>query len=519
MMENENQNEREEMQRGVEAAAGMPVPENPYAMQIEAAKPRRRMSKGKIIAIVVAVALVLLFVANSIIGALKGPTPAYVETQPVAKESVHQTLSTNGTLVTGEKITVYSLVSAPVTEVNAQLGSVVQAGQLLFGYDTKDLERSYRQASAGSGLAALQTQAAKDASDESQKMADEYKTSTDNLKDQQARAQANINSAAENLAQVQMAQAQYIADAKTELEGLLAVEAPTSEQLARILELGQNIAAAQAEIDTASAQLASAQQSMAENSALLAQVSGLKDTAEKSVMSENSQKQAQLSQVSSAVAFEMARDNLNMGQQGVLAPISGVVTALNAGSGGMAAQYNPLCVIESLEKIDVSVQLSRYDLERVKVGQKAVVTTLGKEYDATVTKIDAMATQTASASGSSSYVMATVSLKNPDPSIVLGLEATVEIATGSVENALAIPVSAANTDVNGTYCFVVENGVAHRREIVLGLSSDTVVEVQKGLQEGDEVILVSQDIIDGANVSTDPAYKTAAKTGIMMGVS
>lgn len=105
------------------------------------------------------------------------------------------------------------------------------------------------------------------------------------------------------------------------------------------------------------------------------------------------------------------------------APISGVVTSLSAVPGSSAAAYGPLCTIQSLSDVYVDVALSRYDLEKVKPGQSAVVTTLGRTYTGTVASIDAMATATA-------YVHAKVQLDAPDGDIKLGLEPTWSLPQG-----------------------------------------------------------------------------------------
>lgn len=519
-MANKKQNEQELQQAATQGMVeNAPIPSLPPEMALEPVRPKKKIKKGKIIGFGIAIVLVLGIVGNTLYGAIKGPAPTYVEVQPAEIGNVQQVLSTSGTLETGEQVTIYSLVSAPLTGVDIKLGSSVQAGQLMFSYDTKDLERNYRQTSASSGLASLQAQAARDASKDSQQTADEYQASVNNLIDQRDIAQGHVTDATTQLEQLQQNLAPVIANAQAELDALRGIAVPTDADVARMVELEKVINEAKGQLEAAAGKLSAAQQDVTAQKSMLSQVYTLQDAAKKGVLNANGQKQTQLTQVPAAVAFEMAKDNLHMAQQGVLAPMNGVVTSLSTSAGSMAAQYSPLCVIESLDKVDVAVQLSRYDLERVQVGQTATVKTLGKEYAATVTKIDAMATKTVSTTGSSSFVKATVSLTNPDPSIVLGLEASVVISTGEASNVVTVPIAAINTDVEGTYCFVVEDGVAHRRTVTLGISSDTAAAVTEGLQEGDVVILSSQNIMEGTHVSSDPANAPAKATGFTAGVS
>ena len=216
--------------------------------------------------------------------------------------------------------------------------------------------------------------------------------------------------------------------------------------------------------------------------------------------------------------MEAAREDLNAAKAGLTAPIGGVVTGLSAVQGGMAGSYTALCTVESLEDVDVDIALSRYDLEKVKVGQSAAVTTLGRTYTGTVSAIDAMATAGAGTGGTATaYVHAKIHLDAPDENLKLGIEANVVILTGEAKNVLSLPLGAVNTDVGGQFCLVVENGVAVRREVVTGLSSDTVVEITSGLSAGDVVITDPLGISEGMAVSDDPGAAVPAAGGITGG--
>lgn len=497
--------------------------ENELSTDVKSAKPvkmkyKKKKSKGKIVAIVIVILLAALIVYNMISSALAGPPATLVQVQPVVMGNVKQTLNTSGTITTAEKVTLYSLVSAPLNKVDIELGSKVTNGQELFMYDTADLDKAYRQAAANSSLSSLQEQASKNSNNDSKQLVSDYQESIGNLEYQKGVAQSRLDEAQAALNKLQEELGpQMIAD-QAELDALKAVN---STDLARIQELEQKLAQAQAQLDAARAAVTVNQQDVAAQQSMLTQVNGLQDNAEKSLQTtDNALKQSQVSQVPVSIALQTAKENLALGQAGVVAPMNGVVTSLTAAEGSMATQYGVLCTIESLDKVDVVVQLSKYDLERVQVGQSAVITSLEKEYTGTVTKIDSMATKQTTTTGSTSFVNATISINNPDSSIVLGLEATVDILTAEVDNTLTIPLSAVNTDVDGTYCFVVENGVAVRRAITTGISSDSVAQVTEGLQEGDQVILSSQNIVEGSPVQIGDAdtMQAANAAGITFGM-
>ncbi|MFV0412489.1 MAG: efflux RND transporter periplasmic adaptor subunit [Oscillospiraceae bacterium] len=461
-----------------------------------AAKPKKKRSVKKIVFACIGGAIALFIVVNIISGLISGPAPLAVQTQLAATGEVSQTLNTTGTLTTAERKIVYAPVSAPIATASLEAGQTVVAGEQLFTFNTVDLERSYRQAAAARALTGSQAKEATNNSNENQQDAADYEKSINEQKGQRDIAKGLIASLTAQKAQkeAELAAAQAAGDA--------ALEAQITAEL-------QDISAA----------LAQQQADLQQIEALISSMEGLRKTADATVLSEEQKKQQQYSQVSSQVSYEVAAENLANGKAGVVAPISGIVTAVNASEGAMATQYSPLCTIESLEKVNVVVALSRYDLERVQVGQKATVTSLGKEYAATVEKIDAMATSSTTTTGTSSFVSCTVSLDAPDADIHLGLEATVVIATGRVENAVTVPLNAINTDVDGSYCYVVENGVAVRRSVVVGLSSDTLVEIKEGVSTGEEVILSSQDVTEGAAVAAVAGtVDTASSSPLQMAI-
>lgn len=455
------------------------------AEQGAAARPQRPKKKRNVKKIVLVSALVLAvgaFAVSRVAAMLRGPLPTYAPTQPVAVGDVTQTLSTTGTLVSGNRVTVLSPVSAPLSEVLVEQGQVVRAGDPLFRFDTTALQRAYRQASAAYESGQLQKSDALAASSDAQAQFNDAAASLNNLAVQKDNAAAAVSSLA----------SQYAALTEEQKNG----------------EQGKTLSAA---LEAARADLAGQEQALSAAKAAY-------DAAQKGVLSDSGKRELELAQVPTAVSVEAAREDLNAAKAGLTAPIGGVVTGLSAVQGGMAGSYTALCTVESLEDVDVDIALSRYDLEKVKVGQSAAVTTLGRTYTGTVSAIDAMATAGAGTGGTATaYVHAKIHLDAPDENLKLGIEANVVILTGEAKNVLSLPLGAVNTDVGGQFCLVVENGVAVRREVVTGLSSDTVVEITSGLSAGDVVITDPLGISEGMAVSGDPGAAVPAAGGIAGG--
>lgn len=146
--------------------------------------------------------------------------------------------------------------------------------------------------------------------------------------------------------------------------------------------------------------------------------------------------------------------------------------------------------------------MNKYDLEQIKVGQKAEITINGAAYDGIVTKINGMAQTNAQGAAT---VTADIHINNPDENIYLGIEAKVKIQSDEAENALLVPVECVNYDTKGSFCYVVENGVIIRRDVEAGISSDTQIQIINGLKAGEQVITeVTGDLSEGMEVTPMP---------------
>ena len=123
--------------------------------------------------------------------------------------------------------------------------------------------------------------------------------------------------------------------------------------------------------------------------------------------------------------------------EGLKAEFGGVVTDVKAVEGGVIEESGELLTIESNEDVCVEITLSKNDLEKVREGQKAVVTVVGKEYEGTVTRISKSATKN---DKNASVISGEVHIDNPDADIYLGVEAKVKIQGDKAEDVLLVPV-------------------------------------------------------------------------------
>ena len=145
-----------------------------------------------------------------------------------------------------------------------------------------------------------------------------------------------------------------------------------------------------------------------------------------------------------------------------------------------------LLTIESNEDVCVEVSLSKSDLEKVHEGQKAIITIVGKEYEGTDTRISKSATKNEKGA---TVVAGEIHIDNPDADIFLGVEAKVKIQGAVAENAIAVPIEAVNVGKEGSFVYIVEDGVLAVRNVETGIASMDLLEIKSGLDGTEQIVL------------------------------
>ncbi len=197
---------------------------------------------------------------------------------------------------------------------------------------------------------------------------------------------------------------------------------------------------------------------------------------------------------------------------------AGIITSL---LGQNSAPVGSGIVLESYNDMIVSVTVSKSDLLKVKVGMKAVVTSLDAEYEGEVIYVGATAVDStggfdiSSIAGSlmgggtsSNGAEVKVKIKNPDEKVVIGFDVDIRIILDTLDNVLKVPVEAVVYN-NGTYSVFVydkEEETVTKRTIVKGSLDESSYEIVEGLVEG-EVVVKSPDpkMEDGTKIAEKKA--------------
>ena len=208
----------------------------------------------------------------------------------------------------------------------------------------------------------------------------------------------------------------------------------------------------------------------------------------------------------SRAALDQAEDLLSKTR--ITSPIDGLVIQVDIKEGEtvIAGTMNipgaTMMVIADPSETLTEVQVDEADIAQVREGQKADIFSAAypdTPLSGTIQSIATMARQTPGQAGLSFLVK--ILLDEQDMlAIRPGMSVRADIYTQSSEETLAVPVQAVLYDeeidedpedadnVERTYVFVMEDGKAVRKDVEVGISSDSDQEIVSGLKEGETVI-------------------------------
>ena len=357
-----------------------------------------------------------------------------VEVVEVVRGNIKQTTELNVTFAPYSSVPLIPKTGGTVVEVLAATGDQVKKGQTLFVIDDTQLKLQVKQAEAayeiaGASLAQLEKGA-----------------STEDLKQIEATVlQAKASS--ENI------EAEY-----QRMEELYQKEMIPKKQLEAV-ELQRKIAATN--LTAAQARLTAAQKGASEE-----------------------QRNILKSQVKQAeTALEMAK--LQLSYTKVAAPISGVLAQFNVEVGGMAAPAAPAGLIVDNSRMKAKAVVPESYINNLKVGEKVTIEAKalpGSVFTGTITAVSPLAEQ------ATRQFPVEFSVVNSSQALKAGMLGTTHLTIGEATNVPLIPVSTVLYEREKPYVFVVEEGLAVRRNIKIGLNSGEMVSVLEGLNEGTMVI-------------------------------
>lgn len=320
------------------------------------------------------------------------------------------------------------------------------------------------------------------------------------------------------------------------------IDAKQFEEGARQSEAG--LAAARADLDRTMADLAASraaferQKRMLEDKLISTQVF---EQAEAEYKMKEASVESQRRRVTQQAAVAATNQD-NLEKTIVIAPMDGTVTSLvkeegETVIGAQSFQPTVICTVADLSVMEVEILVDETDIKNVKLGQEAEVRVdafEGLKVKGEVTEIGSSAIPRGSTGTAQAGVntgnqakdfKVVVTLKDPDPSLRPGLNATADIITATRDGVVAVPIQAVvmrrvgadgkildpegaqGRPANGAPSpsatdsaasrtkleekegvFIASDGKAVFKLVKTGIIGETDIEILEGVKDGDEIV-------------------------------
>ena len=216
----------------------------------------------------------------------------------------------------------------------------------------------------------------------------------------------------------------------------------------------------------------------------LSRIQGLRD---QSIASPRELDQAVARRQAAQAALRVAE--LELSESVVISPLDGIVDYLFQEKGEYTRAGSPLVRIVQVDRIKFVLGIPERDLPYFSEGDPVLAFVDAYPERTFVGMIHRIAT---SADPSTLTFITEVEIDNADGALRPGMMAKAVLIRADYPNAIAIPLFALLKEGERHYAFIEENGVAVRREVVVGFFEGEHILVREGLEAGERLVVVGQ---------------------------
>lgn len=419
-----------------------------------------------------------------------------VEVTAAKKEQISQQLSLTADIGPQSSVTIVPKVSGTLEEIKVKLGDRVKEGEVIAKIESREFLLGVKQAEAAFSAAQTQWNLAK---------ATAQTEFFSNLAQVQAAlkvVQANLDkirkgAREEEIQRVDVAYQQALANAET-----------TEKNLNRARDNYEKGAISDQQFDGAQLQFKVAQAGLESAKANLDLIKkGAREEDIKVVEAQVEQTQASLKNLESLkeaksweakikgvqaqaeqaeVALGLAKIRLE--DCTIKAPISGIISKRFVDVGAMVGPTQPLVSIVDIDTVKLLTHVSDEDLDKVKLTREVEVkvgTYLNRSYQVKEINISPVMDPL------SRKIEVKINISNPDYLLKPGMFPKIKL-WGEKKNVLLVPKGAVVKKEGKEQVFVVRDNRAYLQKVIVGLEKDGLVQIMKGLKEGDQVVISGQ---------------------------
>ena len=453
------------------------------------------------------------------------------EVQLAKSDTIKSELVYAGQVKPNETVNVTSKISGQVAKVNYDVGDKVNAGDIMFTLDPKDIQDQIKQLQAQLNVSNASVKSAQTnlahvdgAQSDSQLLA--LSTAVTNAEKSRENAQTDYENAKITIENSKIAietAKENVENAKASLDNvterynsmkLLYNAGTITKTDFDAIELSYT--QAQKAYATAQNSLANSQNALTTAQNALTQRENAKATAETAYnqakknydiyvgKTKGENRETAQASVNSAVAssqsvqtqISILQSTLN--DTAVKAPISGIITAKNISETNMVSAQSAPFVIVDMSKVTVDVNVSERLINVIKQGDTVDVTipTIGD------VKIQGrIKSITPSADNTKTYPVK-IEIDNSAGNIKPGMFAEIHFVESQKDNTLVVPRNTVLENENEKYVYVVEDGKAVKKTVETGIDNGDKIEITKGVSFGESIVVKGQSYLtDGEEVN------------------
>jgi HlyD family secretion protein len=345
--------------------------------------------------------------------------------------TITSTIATNGKVEALDTFEAHAPAATTVRRVLVHEGDHVKAGQLLV-----ELEDFNARAEAAKAQASL--------------------------KGAESEIQAAQTGATANTAQLDKARAE-VESARRNLQALQRLQQTGAASVAEVQ-------AAQTRLETSQADLRALQQKADPRAA---------ETDVARARAQQDEARAALS-----AAGEMLR-NTN-----IRAPRAGTVYSLPVRAGQFLQAGDLIVAVADLSHIQVRAFVDEPEIGKLSPGQRVNITwdaIPGRTWQGTLTRVPTSITQV----GSRNVGQITTTVENTDRKLLPNVNVSVNVITAERENVVTVPREAVHQQGNEHFVYEVADGKLQQRDVTMGISNLTRIEITSGVKAGTTIALAS----------------------------
>ncbi|WMJ83938.1 efflux RND transporter periplasmic adaptor subunit [Oscillospiraceae bacterium LTW-04] len=412
-----------------------------------------------------------------------------VHTQMPIRDSISQKSDFTGRVMPDDSVSVYGKASGTVLRTYFEVGDTVKKGQLLYELDPKDYQIALEQSKINYELALNGIDSAENGSgNELTEL--KYKTDIDTARNVYEKARAELEIQIDD---PDFSMADYKKARKRWLAAQEAYDKNVSDETWEELQNAER--AYYNELEQYGDRTRYNYYYTAFETAYDNYEAALKAyDIYKGITSGENDTTYDLQRQQAKLAYDSAQqtmDNLK-----VYAPIGGVIEQKNVTSNDQYAPSMAGYVVSNKEILVVNFAVSADIAITMTIGDEVTVESGQRTYRAEITEIGTMV--------SASNGLLPIKARLVDKADILsGVSVKLTAITNKAQDSLLIPVSAIYYDDGATYVYIVEENIAVKTPIEIGIISEDVAEVTSGLDDNSQIITSwNPNLIDGATVET-----------------